>query len=590
MTSIRPEGCSNCGQFSLEPDLIGNSGTLNCTKCGYVAIENPMVSEVHYQESSNGATSVQGTMVAVGQARPNVGGRQNALDSREQTLLGGKRNIRDLAAALRIPDYISDAAFGWYRLAFNQNFVQGRRSQNVIAACLYVACRKEKTHHMLIDFSSKLQISVFSLGATFLKMVKALHIVKLPLADPSLFISHFAENLKFDNDGENGKIRVIKDAIQLAKRMSQDWIHEGRRPAGIAGACVLLAARMNGFRRANNEIVAVAHVAEETLQKRLKEFRDTHSSELSIKQFRENQSVEAVNPPSFIKGVKVQQRLKTRLERRPKELKIFKETIQGIVKESDDESEDLQPQPAEELSNDDSSRSSRRNKRSKRLSGLSSQDTEPEVNNPRKSQRIANKHDESFGGLYKNLLKDVMFTEEELNEHVDRIITRDEAALNNKVYITPSKASELDKRIEENKPRNLVKYLPTTQLILDKVNSSETLDDINLDLDDEEYFHDEQGRRTKEIVWINQNKDYLLEQERKRLKQEADELAGNTSANKHKNKRKRDKLDVVTEAGIDILTGEELTPEESAKRNIKRNYSSKINYNIVDKLKLGQAI
>lgn len=38
------------------------------------------------------------------------------------------------------------------------NFVQGRRTQYVVAACLYSACRMEKTSHMLIDFSDLLEV------------------------------------------------------------------------------------------------------------------------------------------------------------------------------------------------------------------------------------------------------------------------------------------------------------------------------------------------------------------------------------------------------------------------------------------------
>lgn len=177
------------------------------------------------------------------------------------------------------------------------NFVQGRRSNNVLATCLYVACRKEKTPHMLIDFSSRLQISVYSLGATFLKMVKALHITSLPLADPSLFIQHFVEKLDFKEKAT----KVARDATKLAQRMSADWIHEGRRPAGVAGACVLLAARMNNFRRSHSEIVAISHVGQETLQRRLNEFKKTKAAQLSVKSFRDDEEVESANPPSFEK-------------------------------------------------------------------------------------------------------------------------------------------------------------------------------------------------------------------------------------------------------------------------------------------------
>jgi transcription factor IIIB subunit 2 len=50
--------------------------------------------------------------------------------------------------------------------------------------------------------------------------------------------------------------------------MDRDWITSGRRPAGICGACLLIAARMNGFRRTTREMIYVVKVADVTIQKR----------------------------------------------------------------------------------------------------------------------------------------------------------------------------------------------------------------------------------------------------------------------------------------------------------------------------------
>jgi len=36
--------------------------------------------------------------------------------------------------------------------------------------------------------------------------------------------------------------------VRLVGRMSRDWLQTGRRPAVICGACLLIAARMHGFR------------------------------------------------------------------------------------------------------------------------------------------------------------------------------------------------------------------------------------------------------------------------------------------------------------------------------------------------------
>jgi transcription factor IIIB subunit 2 len=50
--------------------------------------------------------------------------------------------------------------------------------------------------------------------------------------------------------------------------MKQDWIQTGRRPAGICGACLLIAARMHGFRRTQKDILKVVNVCDVTLRKR----------------------------------------------------------------------------------------------------------------------------------------------------------------------------------------------------------------------------------------------------------------------------------------------------------------------------------
>ena len=40
----------------------------------------------------------------------------------------------------------------------------------MIAACVYITCRTEGTSHMLIDFSDVLQIDVYELGRTYLRL------------------------------------------------------------------------------------------------------------------------------------------------------------------------------------------------------------------------------------------------------------------------------------------------------------------------------------------------------------------------------------------------------------------------------------
>jgi transcription factor IIIB 90 kDa subunit len=110
------------------------------------------------------------------------GNRGNA-ESREQTIANGEllfltmqetllsiilflltlqanRKIQSIASVLRLSDVVSLAATRLYTLAVEHKFTKGRKSLNVVAICLYVACRQKETrNYMLIDFSDLLQVN-----------------------------------------------------------------------------------------------------------------------------------------------------------------------------------------------------------------------------------------------------------------------------------------------------------------------------------------------------------------------------------------------------------------------------------------------
>lgn len=534
--------CKYCGGRLADSNLA--TGDVSCMKCGRVHQENPIVSEVQFGETSSGAAMVQGAMVGSDQARATFSGRQNSMESKEQTLKNGKDKIKKIAAALGIKMYIAEMAGEWFRLALLHNFVQGRRSQNVLAACLYVACRKERTHHMLIDFLSLLQILVYLLGASFLKMVKVLEITKLPLADPSIFIQHFAEKLEFGSQ----LTKVVKDATKLAQRMANDWIHEGRRPAGIAGACVLLAARMNNFRRLHAEIVEVAHVAEETLQKRLNEFKKTHLGNLTVQQLREGAVVASSKPPLFSKNRELEKKLRTRLD---------------ANRDHHDGVDDL-------------------------IAGRNAESHKDE----RSKERVERDR------IMRVVLKGCDLTEHEIQEYCKKAIKRQSEHLQKLMYQNPSEEpddeeTEEDKLIARNRPRNLVKYLPKSLELLDKVSSErDQFNDLS-DLELDAFLLTPEEVLLKERVWTGLNQDFLIAQEKKRLKIEADELTGNTSGTARKRRKKAANAEdaggeyanqigmnnAFNEVGVDGASGEPLTAADSAKRMLaKKSFSKKINY------------
>ncbi|CAO3667071.1 unnamed protein product [Rhizopus stolonifer] len=291
--------CNNCGSNKSEADAA--SGTVYCVDCGTVLEENTIVAEVSFGETSGGKAVIQGSFAGDSGRIAGGGlfGRNRGREGQEQSIENGRQKLASLAHGLRLPERYREAGQRYYNLAVVNRFTRGRKSEHVAAVCLYAVCRSEKSSHMLIDFSDILQVNVFTLGSTFLKLCRVLNLV-LPQVDPSFYISRFAVALDFGDFTQ----KVAQDAVRISQRMDRDWIVTGRRPAGICGACLLLAARMNGFRRTLREMIYVVKVAEVTIQKRLNEFKKTESAQLSAQDFRTVWLEKRANPPSFQKNKK----------------------------------------------------------------------------------------------------------------------------------------------------------------------------------------------------------------------------------------------------------------------------------------------
>lgn len=288
--------CPNCGSHSIES--LGPSGSAVCTDCGIIVEENTLVSSVEFVEGAGGASSMVGQFIGNSSRGLNRGGQYGfSRQSRENTLASGKRRIQDVASILRLGNHFVDAAHRLFTVAVEKNFVQGRRRAHVVAACLYTACRQEKSQHMLIDFSDALQINVYTLGTCFLKFRRLLGL-KLEIIDPALYIYRFAAHLDLDAKANE----VAMTALRLVARMKRDWIVAGRRPAGICAAALLIASRAHGFDRQNHDVTKILKVCGLTVMSRVKEFEATPAAKMTLQEFHnddDDQDDKEVDPPVF---------------------------------------------------------------------------------------------------------------------------------------------------------------------------------------------------------------------------------------------------------------------------------------------------
>lgn len=545
--------CPSCHSTQFQTDTSNNE--VVCGNCFRVMEESQIVSEVTFGENSSGAAVVTGSFVGADQAHVSSGrgphGHQS--ESRLQTIEKTRHRMSRISSLLDIEDHVQERALQYFKLALSHNFVKGRKSTHVVCACLYVACRLKQTTHMLMDFAEAIYTNVFAIGATYLQLVKVLCIKGIPLVDPSIFIRRFVSKLSF---GEEGAKKVMDDANRLAHRMNRDWLVQGRRPAGIAASCVLLAARMNNFRRSKAEIVQVAKIAEETVQRRLDEFGSTSAGTLTVSDFRSTQIESEADPPSFMKHREKERRLAA--------------AAQHVDLEGTDEEMEFDP----ELDTI--------------IKDLEEQD---------RQARIQKKREEEEGAKRKK--------EEEEDEQKDTEDDKEPTSTSKDNDGDVEISKEIDNTLEDPE----FKEISRAQLLLRKYREQKEIeanpqksswastisDDPFLlsDVDDDEiesFILDEDERKVKEQIWMTLNRDYLIEQEKKRLKMEADVKAGIYKAPR-KRRRGKPKEEQQEDEAMNAATGggessnSVSTPVEGAKKMLQtRTFSKKLNYDAMNAL------
>jgi transcription factor IIIB subunit 2 len=211
--------------------------------------------------------------------------------------MNARRAIAQVAANIKLPPLYVDRAYRLYQLALQRNFTFGRRQAHIVATCLYIICRQEKSPHLLIDFSDALQVNVYILGKSFLQFS---HILNLNLAvvDPSLYIHRFASRMELGD-----KMSTVSTvALRIVTRMKKDWIDIGRRPDSICAVALLIAARAHGFTVPLVNMATMFRVTTATVTRRLADFQATPSAQLTLDQFNSCDLDVGYDPPSFIQN------------------------------------------------------------------------------------------------------------------------------------------------------------------------------------------------------------------------------------------------------------------------------------------------
>lgn len=424
---------------------------------------------------------------------------------------------------------------------------------------------------------------------------------------------------------------MATDATRLVARFNKDWITQGRRPAGICGACLLLAARMNHFRRSIAEIVQVVKIADITLRKRLDDFKQTPSGKLTIDDFRNIWLEQENEPPAYYlarmpkqdakkgkEGIherntgkrKMREEQRVRVDQSRKRRKqLVNDSRQAKFKEAPSDAEEERQadsdNEAREYEDDHESDGTPADENS-RLRGLKMKESDEALILDPRLEALADKaaEEEISRALQEEAARrlDADLTEDERSRmerakagtvadhsrlrlgQVDegQKLTRDHS----EIECSPTSSRKQTAEATSDLPRSSRVTQPIKKPISSLANAER--DDL-LGLDEAEldaFILTEEEAKIKERVWIEFNRDYLEKSLEKQLKLEADMKMGilpKSGSRRSGSSVKRSTSARPASAGTGSR-GSAAAENAKMMMSRKRNFSRKLNYDVINSL------
>lgn len=283
--------CPECGSIDIVSDMT--KGTSICTSCGLV-LETRIdlgpewraynSSELAERARTGGPITPlkpeMGLRTQIGNIRKDHGGaplsyasqtkyrRLTRIDNRTR-----KSEIRNLRLALKelkrikshigLPEDVAEMGARIYRKSLKKNLIRGRSIDCMVAASLYLACRKKRLPQTLKDIASVSYISTKDLGRCVRIILHKLDL-KVSQSDHRALIYRLGVNLRVS-------MKVRRKAVEILNIARGYGATVGKNPMSLAAAAIYIASIQTGERRTQQEIATVARITPVTIRNRFKD-------------------------------------------------------------------------------------------------------------------------------------------------------------------------------------------------------------------------------------------------------------------------------------------------------------------------------
>jgi transcription initiation factor TFIIB len=259
--------CNNDFQTVSDPE----SGEIICNICGIVLSEekklplHPRVQEemtvishantttntnLQYNENNNNILFNIESCTIIGKSNVDAIGKrisndmQNRIDKlrilekrtryinpKDRNLKYAFMKLNNIKYKLGLSNTIAEKSFYLYRKASSLGLVQGRTTEGILSAAVYLACKEFGTPKTLKEISDITNLKIKSISKYSRLLIFGLDLKPIPVIDPIKCIIKIANNLKLDEKTKHKAIKIMKEIMK-------EEIHVGKNPLSIAASII----------------------------------------------------------------------------------------------------------------------------------------------------------------------------------------------------------------------------------------------------------------------------------------------------------------------------------------------------------------
>lgn len=171
--------------------------------------------------------------------------------------------LKRIASNLNIPSVVKKTAIQYYKIVFKKDLLRGRSINGMIAACLYLGCKKEQHPITFQEIINEASNDSSLVKKCYKVLIKELNVQPKGLNPVALVPKYIAE-LHLGMDMENMTTKVLASFLKKNN-------HCGKDPKGLCAGAIYLVSKLTKKRISQKSISDVVGVTEVTLRSRYKE-------------------------------------------------------------------------------------------------------------------------------------------------------------------------------------------------------------------------------------------------------------------------------------------------------------------------------